>query len=96
MSKKLVATAVAALGVADRARHGVGRADAHDGVGSNPNAIVVSAGQAGAYVANDGSVSVINTNNHTQLSETSTTVHRARPRSASSAAAPRSTSVTSP
>lgn len=45
------------------------------GVGSNPNAVAIAANQSRAYVANDGSVSVINTNTHTQLSETSTTVN---------------------
>ncbi len=75
MSKKLVATAVAALGVAIVPATASAAPAPTIGVGSNPNAIVVSAGQARAYVANDGSVSVINTNNHTQLSETSTTVH---------------------
>jgi DNA-binding beta-propeller fold protein YncE len=44
-------------------------------VGSNPNAIVVSSAQSRAYVANDGSVSVVNLNTHLQTAEISTTVN---------------------
>jgi DNA-binding beta-propeller fold protein YncE len=44
-------------------------------VGSNPNAIVISSAQARAYVANDGSVSVVNLTTHMQTAEVSTTVN---------------------
>lgn len=44
-------------------------------VGSNPNAIVISSARSRAYVANDGSVSVVNLNTHLQTAEISTTVN---------------------
>jgi DNA-binding beta-propeller fold protein YncE len=44
-------------------------------VGSNPNAVVISSSQNRAYVANDGSVSVVNLNTHQQTAEISTTVN---------------------
>ncbi len=45
------------------------------GVGSNPAAITISAARAQAYVANDGSVSVVNLRNTTQTAEVSTGVN---------------------
>ena len=44
-------------------------------VGSNPNAIVISSAQGQAYVANDGSVSVVDLTIHMQTAEVSTTVN---------------------
>jgi DNA-binding beta-propeller fold protein YncE len=44
-------------------------------VGSNPNAIVISSAQGLAYVANDGSVSVVDLTTHLQTAEVSTTVN---------------------
>jgi YVTN family beta-propeller protein len=45
------------------------------GVGSNPIAIAISQAQSQAYVANDGSVSIVNLKTHTQTAEISTTVN---------------------
>jgi YVTN family beta-propeller protein len=45
------------------------------GVGSNPIDIAISAARAQAYVANDGSVSVVNLRNNTQTAEISTGVN---------------------
>ena len=75
MSGKRLVLAACALSAVALPATAVAAAAPTIGVGSNPNAVVVSANQNRAYVANDGSVSVVNTNTHTQLSETSTTVN---------------------
>src|SRR5215468_3546555 len=75
MSRMHVAALAALLGVLAVAVSPADAAAPTIDVGSNPNAIVISSAQGRAYVANDGSVSVVDLTTHHQVAEISTTVN---------------------